>query len=131
MHYPNFPKECSSLLCKYLLPEVFETLKEKKTGYGFILEQAIRSGAENVDSSIGVYAGDEESYDLFAPLFDPIIQEYHGFSKEDSHQSNLDPDELNAPNQDREGQAVQDMYDGVVAIIEAEKSLQGVLRTLQ
>ena len=61
MQYPNFPKECSSLLCKYLTPEVFETLKEKKTGYGFTLEQAIRSGVENVDSGIGVYAGDEES----------------------------------------------------------------------
>ncbi len=106
MQYPNFPKECSSLLCKYLTPEVFETLKEKKTGYGFTLEQAIRSGVENVDSGIGVYAGDEESYALFAPLFDPIIQDYHGFSTEDSHQSNLDPDELNAPNPDLEGQYI-------------------------
>ncbi len=106
MHYPNFPKECSSLLCKYLTPEVFEILKEKKTAYGFTLEQATRSGVENVDSGIGVYAGDEESYDLFSPLFDPIIQEYHGFTKEDIHKSNLDPDELNAPNPDPKGQYI-------------------------
>ncbi len=106
MYYPIFPVECQSLLCKFLTPEVFDLLKERKTAYGFILEQAIRSGVENVDSGIGVYAGDEESYDLFAPLFDPIIQEYHGFSKEDSHKSNLDPDELNAPNPDPEGEYI-------------------------
>ena len=35
-------------------------------------------GVENLDSGIGVYAPDAEAYDVFAPLFDPIIEEYHG-----------------------------------------------------
>jgi len=103
MQYPNFPKECRSLLCQYLTPEVFDELKDKQTAFGFTLEKAINSGVQNIDSGIGVYAGDEESYTLFAPLFNPIIQEYHGFSSADSHKSNLNPDDLNAPNPDSEG----------------------------
>lgn len=103
MLYPNFPEECTSLLCKTLTPEVFTELKNKKTAFDFTLEQAINSGVQNIDSGIGVYAGDEESYTLFAPLFSPIIEEYHGFSKEESHKSNLNPEDLYAPNPDRDG----------------------------
>ncbi len=106
MNYPHFPEECTSLLCKHLSPKIFETLKDKKTANGFTLEQAIHSGIQNIDSGIGVYAGDKESYALFAGLFDPIIEEYHGFGKEDKHQSNLNPDDLNAPNPDPEGKYI-------------------------
>jgi len=106
MNYPNLPADCKSMLCKHLTPEVFQALKDKKTEDGFTLEQAINSGVQNIDSGIGVYAGDKESYTLFAPLFDPIIKEYHGFSKSDKHQSNLNPDDLNAPNPDPEGEFI-------------------------
>ncbi len=100
--FPQFPKECNSLLCKYLTPEVFEKLKEKKTANGFTLAQAINSGVQNPDSSIGVYAGDKASYDVFAPLFDPIIQDYHGFGTEDMHRSDLDAERLIATDLDPE-----------------------------
>ena len=106
MHYPNFSEDCKSLLCKYLTPEVFELLKDKETLNGFTLEQAINSGVQNIDSGIGVYAGDQESYTVFAALFDPIIEAYHGFGKEDAHKSNLNPDDLNAPNPDPEGKYI-------------------------
>jgi len=106
MNYPNFPTDCKSLLCKYLTPEVFEALKDKKTSNGFTLEQAINSGVVNPDSGIGVYAGDKESYTVFGLLFDPIIEEYHGFTKDDSHKSNLNPDDLYAPNPDPEGKYI-------------------------
>ena len=104
--FPTFPKECKSLLCKYLSPEVFEALKNKKTANGFTLHDAIHSGVVNPDSGIGVYAGDAESYTLFAPLFDPIIEEYHGFLPTDKHVSNLNPDDLNAPNPDPDGKYI-------------------------
>jgi len=100
MNYPNFTKEHKSLMAKYLTKEVFEKLKDLKTTNNFTLEKAIKSGIDNPDSGIGVYAGDVESYTLFGALLDPIIQEYHGFSKEDMHKSNLNPDDLNAPNPD-------------------------------
>ncbi len=90
MEYPTFPKECNSLLAKYLTKELFEILKTRTTPNGFTLEKAIRSGVENPDSSIGVYAGDKESYTTFAELFDPIIEEYHSFSKESQYQSSFD-----------------------------------------
>jgi creatine kinase/arginine kinase len=39
-------------------------------------------GVENLDSKVGVYAPDAEAYKIFASLFDPIIEEYHGFGKD-------------------------------------------------
>ena len=99
MNYPIFPKECNSLLSKYLTKELFETLKTRTTPNGFTLEKAIRSGIENLDSGIGVYVGDKESYSTFAELFDPIIEEYHGFTKKSQHQSSfedLEPVELDS-----------------------------------
>lgn len=106
MNYPNLPKDCTSMLCKHLSPEIFEALKEKKTSNGFTLEQVINSGLKNIDSGIGVYAGDKESYNIFGALFDPIIEDYHGFTKEDSHKSNLNPDDLTAPNPDPDGEFI-------------------------
>jgi creatine kinase/arginine kinase len=100
--YPIFPNDCTSLLSKYLTKEVFEQLKDKKTSSNFLLSQAIASGTQNFDSGIGVYAGDIDSYDVFAALFDPIIEDYHDFSKKDSHLSNLNANDLNAPNPDSE-----------------------------
>lgn len=41
------------------------------------VQRAIQSGVDNLDSGIGVYAGDEESYEVFAPLFDRVIEDYH------------------------------------------------------
>ena len=104
--FPTFPSDCKSLLSKYLTKEVFEELKDKKTASSFTLNQAIASGVQNSDSGIGVYAGDIESYSTFSSLFDPIIEDYHGFTKSDSHISNLNPDDLNAPNPDPENKYI-------------------------
>jgi len=60
------------------------------------------AGLENHDSGVGIYAPDAEAYSVFADLFDPIIEDYHGgFKKTDKHPpkdwgdvdtlSNLDP----------------------------------------
>lgn len=101
--FPVFPSSCKSLLCKYLNKEIFENLKDQTTPNGFSFHQLINSGVVNPDSSVGVYAGDEESFSTFAGLFDPLIREYHGFSKTDNHISNLNVDDLNAPNPDPAG----------------------------
>lgn len=105
-NFPNFPENCSSLLCKHLNKEVYNELKDKQTSNGFTLDNAIASGVENIDSGIGVYAGDLESYTLFAKLFDPVIKTYHGFGQNDSHVSDLDPSHLKAPNPDPEGEFI-------------------------
>ncbi|WP_294966984.1 phosphagen kinase [Sulfurimonas sp.] len=104
--YPKSLEGSKSLLAKYLTKEIFQELKDKVTSNGFTLTQAINSGVQNPDSGIGAYVGDEESYEVFASLFDPIIEEYHGFKKEDKHKSNLNPDDLNAPNPDPKGEYI-------------------------
>ena len=104
MAYPN--PGGGSLLARHLTPEVWHRLKDRETRYGVRLEHVIASGLANPDSAVGVYAGDEESYDLFAPLLDPIIADYHGFGPEKRHQSDLDPAHLDAPNPDPEGRYV-------------------------
>lgn len=46
----------------------------------------ISLGVENLDSGVGIYAPDAESYTLFAPIFNPIIEDYHeGFKPSDKH----------------------------------------------
>ena len=78
--------DCKSLLKKYLSREVFDKLKDKKTGLGASLLDVIQSGCANLDSGVGVYAPDAEAYTLFAALFDPIIEDYHGgFKSTDKH----------------------------------------------
>lgn len=79
--------DSKSLLKKYLTKEVFDNLKNKKTPtFGSTLLDVIQSGLENHDSGVGIYAPDAESYTVFADLFDPIIEDYHGgFKKTDKH----------------------------------------------
>ncbi|CAJ0594479.1 unnamed protein product [Cylicocyclus nassatus] len=72
--------KCHSLLKKFLTKDVLEELKYKKTKLGATLYDCIRSGVYNLDAAVGVYAPDAEAYKTFAPLFDRIIREYHGFS---------------------------------------------------
>ena len=78
---------CESLLRKALTDEVLEEIKTRKTSsFNSTLKDVIQSGVENPDSGIGVYAPDAEAYFVFAPLFDPIIEAYHGgFGPEDKH----------------------------------------------
>ena len=78
---------CHSLLKKHLTQNVLDDLKNKKTStFNSTMRDVIQSGVENLDSGIGVYAPDAEAYVVFAALFDPIIEEYHGgFSKDKVH----------------------------------------------
>lgn len=80
------PDKCHSLLKKYLTREVLDKIKTRKTAMGATLLDVAQSGFENLDSGVGIYAPDAESYTLFKELFDPIIQDYHGgFKPTDKH----------------------------------------------
>jgi len=81
--------QCKSKLKKHLTKEVFQALRTRKTpSFGSTLQDVIQSGVENLDSGIGLYAPDAEAYEVFADLFDPVIEEYHGgFKKTDVHPS--------------------------------------------
>ncbi|KAM7294366.1 arginine kinase Pro c 2.0101-like [Ixodes scapularis] len=85
-------------------PFIFEKFKTRKTAMGVTLLDIIQSGGENLDSDIGLCAPDAESHTLFAGLFNPVIEDYHGgFKATDKHPltnfgdlstlANVDPDD--------------------------------------
>ncbi len=74
---------------QFATPEVVAQLTGVQTSNGFTIHDAIRSGVENPDSSVGAYAGDEEAYQLLAPFFDNVIRAYHGHEPSDIHKRNL------------------------------------------
>lgn len=88
--------ESKSLLKKHLTPAIYEQLKDKTTASGVTLGDCIRSGVENPDSGVGVYAPEPEAYTVFAALFDPLIDDYHkGHGPEATHpEADLDPAKL-------------------------------------
>jgi len=78
---PPFPeiKSAHSLVAKHVTPEKWAKLGGLSTKTsGFTLGQAIACAVEFDDQHCGIYAGDEDSYAVFADVFDPIIEEYHG-----------------------------------------------------
>ena len=92
--YPVFPEGTKSLLCKHLSRELWNELKDKKDAHGVSFKKAILSGCQNIDSGIGVYAGSHDSYTVFAPLMDKIIEQYHGHAKGARHVSDMDHTKL-------------------------------------
>ncbi|KAI6242577.1 Arginine kinase [Aphelenchoides fujianensis] len=90
--------ECKSLLKQCLTKEVVQKLKAKKTKLGATLWDVIQSGVANLDSGVGVYAPDAESYTLFAPLLDAVIQEQvpspssHSLAPQLAELTDLDPE---------------------------------------
>ena len=93
----EFPAGTTSLLSKYLTPEVFAEYQGKKDKAGVSFEQMILSGCQNTDSGIGCYAGSHDSYTTFSKLFDKVIEDYHKHGKEAKHVSDMDYTKLNCP----------------------------------
>jgi len=93
------------LMKKHLSDTVALALAGVTTSHGWTLKKAVQSGIDNPDSSIGVYAGDPESYTAFATLFDPIIKEYHRYDMS-GHKSDFSLAGLPVENLDPEGRYV-------------------------
>merc|ERR1712168_224203 len=89
----NFPiiKSKHSLVAKHVTKDKWEKLKNIKTKTsGFTLAKAIACAVQFNNQHCGIYAGDWDSYKDFAPVFDPIIQEYHGIKPDAVHTSDMD-----------------------------------------
>merc|ERR1712106_266499 len=89
----EFPtiKSTHSLVAKHVTKERWDRVKDIETKTcGFTLAKACACAIEFYDQHCGIYAGDWDSYKDFADVFDPIIQEYHGFSATDKHTSDMD-----------------------------------------
>ncbi|QED23651.1 ATP--guanido phosphotransferase [Candidatus Deianiraea vastatrix] len=53
------------------------SLENKKTANGVDFDKIMASGIKTKKSKIGCYAGDAESYQTFAPIFDYVLDKYH------------------------------------------------------
>jgi len=95
---PPFPniQSTHSLVAKHVTPEKWAKLGgiQTKTS-GFTLAKAIACAVEFDDQHCGIYAGDQDSYEVFADVFDPIIEEYHGLPKGFAHTSDMDVSKIN------------------------------------
>jgi protein-arginine kinase len=95
----------SMLMVKHFTEDVREQLEGVVTPHGWTLEKAIQSGVDNPDSSIGVYAGDPESYTQLTALFDPVIREYHNYDMS-GHKSDFSLEGLSTENLDLEAEFI-------------------------
>merc|ERR1712203_203481 len=80
-----------SLVAKHVTKDKWDQLKNITTKTsGFTLAKAIACAVQFNNQHCGIYAGDWDSYKDFAPVFDPLIQEYHGISPSARHTSDMD-----------------------------------------
>merc|ERR1711887_64665 len=88
-------KSTHSLVAKYVTKPLWEKLSRAQTKTaGFTLEKAIGCAVKFDNQHCGIYAGDWDSYMVFADVFDPLIQEYHGISPDAVHESDMDPTKI-------------------------------------
>merc|ERR1712241_818466 len=85
-----------SLVAKHVTRDKWDKLNTIKTKTsGSTLAKAIACAVEFDIQHCGIYAGDWDSYKDFAPVFDPIIQEYHGISADSRHTSDMEASKIN------------------------------------
>jgi len=80
-------------------PWIWNMIKNRKTKSGVTLADCIKTGVDNPGhphiKTVGMVAGDEESYEVFKELFDPVIDLRHGGYPSDAIQpSNMDFNQL-------------------------------------
>merc|ERR1712083_1239075 len=84
-------KSTHSLVAKHVTKERWDKVKDITTKTsGFTLAKAIACAVEFDNQHCGIYAGDWDSYKVFADVFDPLIQEYHGIAPDAVHTSDMD-----------------------------------------
>ncbi|KAM4527280.1 creatine kinase S-type, mitochondrial-like [Odontesthes bonariensis] len=97
--FPDLRKH-NNCMAKFLTPAIYAKLRDKLTPNNWTLDQCIQTGVDNPGHpfmmSVGCVAGDEESYEVFAELFDPVIKERHnGYDPRTmKHPSDLDASKI-------------------------------------
>merc|ERR1712142_673681 len=96
-YFGDFPFIASqhSLVAKHVTKDKWDQLKNITTKTsGFTLAKAIACAVTFNNQHCGIYASDWDSYKDFAPVFDPLIQEYHGISPSAKHTSDMDASKI-------------------------------------
>jgi len=92
-------------------PTLYDKLKGRTTKLGVNLAACIKTGMDNKGhphiKTCGIVAGDEESYETFKELFDPIISDRHnGYAVDAKQPTNLDISQLSTRDIDPTGKYV-------------------------
>lgn len=78
--FPDLRKH-NNCMASALTPSMYARLRDKMTPNNWTLDQCIQTGVDNPGhpfiKTVGMVAGDEESYEVFAELFDPVIKDRH------------------------------------------------------
>ena len=98
-NFPDLSKH-SNWMSKCLTKEIYAKYFNVKTSTGFSIDDAIQTGVDNPGHpfimTVGCVAGDEESYEVFKDLFDPVIEgRFNGFTKDHMHTTGLNPEKVN------------------------------------
>jgi creatine kinase len=87
-------------------PSLWTELKDRATSNGVTLVKCIKTGVDLPNSKVGIIAGDEESYQEFKEIFDPVIEKCHGFSADGVSTSNFDISQIQDSQIDPSGKIV-------------------------
>jgi len=90
-NFPHITPEHRSLTAKALRerPELYTKFCNAKTPMGFTFDQAIQAGMDAPHLGVGIVAGETGAYDTYKEFMDIIVDGWHGFKPTDSHQSNM------------------------------------------
>jgi len=107
---PDLSKH-NSFFSEAMNTDIWNKLKDKKTKLGVTLAHCIKTGVDNpghpMIKTCGIVAGDEESYETFKELFDPIISARHGgYAADAKHPTDLDVEKLSTTKIDPTGKYV-------------------------
>ncbi|XP_069371058.1 creatine kinase B-type-like [Paralichthys olivaceus] len=96
--YPDLSQH-NNYMAKVLTPEMYANLRDKETPSGFTLDDVIQTGIDNPGHpfimTVGCVAGDEETYEVFQDLMDPVIEDRHGgYKPSDKHKTDLNSENL-------------------------------------
>jgi len=92
----------TSCMANHLTEDLYNKLKDRVTPNGVTLDKCIKTGIENPGhpaiKTVGMTAGDVESYEVFKELFDPVIDERHGgYGPDSKHPSDMDASKIKDP----------------------------------
>ncbi|XP_069016930.1 creatine kinase, brain a isoform X1 [Embiotoca jacksoni] len=96
--FPDLSKH-NNHMAKILTPAMYESLRNKETPSGFTVDDVIQTGIDNPGHpfimTVGCVAGDEETYEVFKELLDPVIEDRHGgYKPSDKHKTDINPGNL-------------------------------------
>ncbi|XP_034026550.1 creatine kinase U-type, mitochondrial-like [Thalassophryne amazonica] len=78
--FPDLRKH-NNCMASALTPAIYARLRDRTTSNNWTLDQCIQTGVDNPGhpfiKTVGMVAGDEESYEVFSELFDPVIKDRH------------------------------------------------------